>query len=482
MSREVYREPLVSRYTSQAMQKLFSERTKFTTWRRCWIALAEAQHELGLESIVTWKAIEEMKAHADDINFEVAEKKERELRHDVMAHVHAFGEQCKSAAGVIHLGATSQFVGCNTDLILHREALELVRGDLLRGISNLAGFVEKFKGLPILGATHFQPAQPTTMGKRYSVALQDLILDLSALEWVMGEVHARGAKGTTGTQASYMKLFGDDHDKVEALDRLVAKKLGFDSAFPVTGQTYSRKLDTKITEVLAGIGATAHWIGTNIRLQSGLKELDEPFGKKQVGSSAMAYKRNPMRSERMCGLSRKLMGLTQDFHATHATQWMERTLDDSAIRRMDIPQAYLLTDAILGLLIDITSGLIPNEAPIRRRLTEELPFMATEEILMAAVEAGGNRQDVHEIIREHSQEAAKKVKLEGKNNDLLTRLAGDDRLPLDLKSLEQLAADPARFIGRAEQQVEAFLSETVRPLLEKHKEHISGEGASRVKV
>ena len=386
MSREIYREPLVSRYTSRAMQELFSEKTKFSTWRRCWLALAEAEHELGLHHLISDAAIAEMKRHLGDINFEVAEAKERELRHDVMAHVHAFGEQCPAAAGIIHLGATSQFVGCNTDLIIHRQAMALVKTDLIRTIDKLAQFVERTRATPILGATHYQPAQPTTVGKRFSLALQDLLMDLSAVEWVEGQIKARGAKGTTGTQASFLSLFNGDHEKVVKLDRLVSEKLGFDTSFPVTGQTYPRKLDTKIAETLAGIGATAHWIGTNIRLMSGAKEIDEPFKKKQVGSSAMAYKRNPMRSERMCGLARKLIGLTADFHATHVNQWLERTLDDSAIRRMDIPQAYLLTDAILGLLVDISRGLVVNEAPIRRRLKEELPFMATEEILMAAVD------------------------------------------------------------------------------------------------
>ncbi len=482
MSRDVYRDPLVSRYTSRAMQEIFSEQTKFVTWRRCWIALAEAQAELGLGHIVTPEAIEEMKSHKDDINFDVADALERKLRHDVMAHVHAFGEQCPKASGIIHLGATSQYVGCNTDLILHREALKLVHTDLVRAIDKLALFVEQYKGLPTLGATHFQPAQPTTVGKRFSLGLQDLLLDLDALEWVMGQIKARGAKGTTGTQASFLQLFAGDNHKVVELDKLVSKKLGFDEAYPITGQTYPRKLDTKIAETLAGIGASAHWIGVNIRLLSGFKEIDEPFGKKQVGSSAMAYKRNPMRSERMCGLSRKLVGLVADFQATHMGQWLERTLDDSAIRRMDIPQAYLLTDAILGLVIDISDGLTPNKAPILKRLEAELPFMATEEILMAAVEAGASRQDVHEVIREHSLEAARGVKVEGRPNDLLDRLAQDDRLPLGRDDLRSLAEDPSRFIGRAEAQVDDYLKAVVRPRLANYKDMLSQQAPSRVKV
>ncbi len=482
MSRDVYREPLVSRYTSRAMQELFSEKTKFQTWRRCWVALAEAQAELGLDKIVTAEAIAEMKAYVDDIDFDLAEKKERELRHDVMAHVHTFGAQCPKAAGIIHLGATSQFVGCNTDLILHLRALDLVRVDLVQAIARLADFIDKYKALPCLGATHFQPAQPVTVGKRFSMGVQDLLLDLDALEWVQNQLMARGAKGTTGTQASYLKLFGGDHEKVGKLDELVAKKLGFDASFPVTGQTYPRKLDTKIVETLAGIGASAHWIGVNIRLLSGAKELDEPFGSKQVGSSAMAYKRNPMRSERMCALSRKLMGLVTNFHVTHSTQWLERTLDDSSIRRMDIPQAYLLADAVLGLLVDIGGGLTPNEAPIRKRLLEELPFMATEEILMAAVESGASRQDMHEVIREHSLEAAKGVKLEGRANDLLERLAADDRMPLCREELDGLAADPDRFVGRAPEQVEAYLKDVVRPRLATYGDFTKQSLESRVKV
>lgn len=482
MNRDVYKEPLVSRYTSRAMQEVFSEQTKFSTWRRCWIALAEAEAELGLDHLISEQALEEMRAYRDNINFEEAEAREREVRHDVMAHVHAYGIQCPNAAGIIHLGATSQFVGCNTDLILHKKALGLVKKDLIRAIHEIAGFVDRTKDVPTLGATHFQPAQPTTVGKRFALGLQDLLMDLDAVEWVEGQIKARGAKGTTGTQASFLALFDGDHEKVRRLDRLVSEKLGFDTAFQVTGQTYTRKLDTKIAETLAGIGATCHWIGTNIRLMSGLKEIDEPSGKKQIGSSAMAYKRNPMRSERMCGLSRKLIGLISDFHATHVNQWLERTLDDSAIRRMDIPQAYLLTDAVLGLIADIGGGLVVNEAPIRRRLQEELPFMATEEILMAAVEKGASRQVIHEVIREHSVEAAKQVKLMGQSNDLLDRLATDERLPLNREELQQIAADPARFIGRADEQVTEFLESSVYPRLKPWEAKLEKAVDSRVKV
>jgi len=482
MNRNIYREPLVSRYTSGQMQELFGENNKFRTWRKCWIALAESQRELGLDSIVTKEAITQMKAAADDINYETAEAKERELRHDVMAHVHAFGEQAPAAAGIIHLGATSQFVVCNTDLILHKDALELIHADLVRAINQLASTVDRLKDHPILGATHFQVAQPTTVGKRLSIGVQDLLMDLDAIEWVMGIIKARGVKGTTGTQASFLKLFDGDHEKVEQLDKMVAAKLGFEHTFSVTGQTYPRKLDTKIAEALAGIGASAHWLGVNIRLMSGLKELDEPFGKKQVGSSAMAYKRNPMRSERMCSLSRKLMNLPVDFHATHSNQWLERTLDDSAIRRMDIPQSYLLADAVLGLLQDISGGLIANSAAIKNRLAADLPFLATEEILMAAVERGADRQKIHEVIREHSIEVANRVKNEGQANNLLELLAADNRIPLDTLDLATLAKDPSRFIGRAPAQVKDFLADIVHPRLKQYKNILSKTISGRIKV
>jgi adenylosuccinate lyase len=482
MSRDVYTDPLVGRYTSRAMQELFSERTRFSLWRRCWIALAEAQRELGLGDVVSAEAVAEMRAHADDINFEEAEAIERETRHDVMAHIRAYGLQCPRAAGIIHLGATSQYVVCNSDLVIHRRALAMVRADLVRAVDRLAALAERHKGLAALGATHFQPAQPVTVGKRLALTIQDLLLDLDALEWVQPRVRALGAKGTTGTQASFMALFRGDHAKVEALDRMVAQKLGLDGTFEVTGQTYPRKLDTKIAEVLAGIGASAHGFGVNVRLLAGLKELDEPFGRKQVGSSAMAYKRNPMRSERMCSLSRKLMNLPADFHATHANQWLERTLDDSAIRRMDIPQAYLLADAVLGLLADIACGLEAHPAAIRRRLDEELPFLATEEILMAAVERGASRQDAHEAIREHAIEVARAMKEEGASNDLLARLAADDRLPLSADDLRAIAGDPARFTGRAEAQVDSYLAAVVRPRLAAYREILAEKPESRVRV
>lgn len=470
MNRDIYQEPLVSRYTSPAMQALFSERTKFETWRRCWIALAEAQHELGLTDLVTRPMIEELQAHATDINFEVASQKEKEIRHDVMAHVFAYGQQCPTAEPIIHLGATSQYVGCHTDLLLQKQALALVKKSLVNVIHNLARFCREHKGLATLGYTHYQPAQPTTVGKRHTLYIQDLLMDLDYIEMVEGQIKARGAKGTVGTQATFLELFKGDHQKVRQLDELVAKKLGFDQVFAVTGQTYTRKLDTKIAETLAGIGASAHKFAVDLRLLSNLKVQEEPFEKNQVGSSAMAYKRNPMRSERMTGLSRKLMGLPADFYATYANQWFERTLDDSAIRRMDIPQAFLLTDAILKLFMNITSGMVVYPKQIERLLRQELPFMATEKILMAAVEKGKSRQEMHEVVKVHSVAAGKVVKEEGGDNDLLTRLADDDRIPFSRAELDALVGNSNEFTGRASEQTDEFLDEVVLPRLARYQE------------
>ncbi|MEW6593945.1 MAG: adenylosuccinate lyase [Thermodesulfobacteriota bacterium] len=470
MNRDIYQEPLVSRYTSPAMQALFSERTKFETWRRCWIALAEAQHELGLSDIVTRPMIEELKAHATDINFEVASQKEKEIRHDVMAHVFAYGQQCPTAEPIIHLGATSQYVGCHTDLLIQKQALALVKKGLVNVIHNLARFCREHKNLATLGYTHYQPAQPTTVGKRHTLYIQDLLMDLDYIEMVEGQIKARGAKGTVGTQATFLELFKGDHQKVRQLDGLVAKKLGFDQVFAVTGQTYTRKLDTKIAETLAGIGASAHKFAVDLRLLSNLKVQEEPFEKNQVGSSAMAYKRNPMRSERMTGLARKLMGLPADFYATYANQWFERTLDDSAIRRMDIPQAFLLADAILKLFVNITSGMVVYPKQIERLLRQELPFMATEKILMAAVEKGKSRQEMHEVVKVHSVAAGKVVKEEGGDNDLLERLANDDRIPFSRDELDALVGNPNEFTGRAAEQIDEFLGEVVLPRLGRYQE------------
>lgn len=465
MRREIYQEPLVSRYTSRAMQELFSDKTRFTTWRRCWLALAEAQYELGLDEIITPVMLDEMRRHLDDIDYDLAAEKEKEIRHDVMAHVFEFGQKCPTAAGIIHLGATSQFVVCNTDLIIQKQALTLIRSALLQVIENLANFAERYKDLPTLGYTHYQPAQPTTVGKRNTLYLQDLLLDLDYLDTFLGQIKARGAKGTVGTQATFLELFHGDHQKVRQLDQLVAEKLGFAKTFSVTGQTYTRKLDMKLVETLAGIAATAHKFAVDLRLLSNLKMQEEPFEKNQTGSSAMAYKRNPMRSERMTGLARKLLGLPQNFAGTYANQWFERTLDDSAIRRMDIPQAFLLGDAILKLFVNITSNMVVFPEQIRRHLLAELPFMATEKILMEAVAKGKSRQEMHEVIREHSFAAGRVVKEEGLDNDLLHRLGEDQRIPFTLAELQAMVNDYQQFTGRARQQTEEYLAEVVFPLL-----------------
>ena len=465
MSREIYQEPLVSRYTSRKMQELFSEKNRFTTWRRCWIALAEAQFELGLTDVISQEMIDEMKANQFNIDYDLAAAKEKEIRHDVMAHVFEFGKKCPKAEGIIHLGATSQFVVCNTDLIIQKDAFSLIRSSLLHVIKNLAAFCEKYKDLPTLGFTHYQPAQPTTVGKRNTLYIQDLIMDLSFIDFFLGQIKARGAKGTVGTQATFIELFKGDNDTVRKMDELVSKKLGFSQAFAVTGQTYTRKLDMKMAETLSGIGASAHKFAVDLRLLSNLKVQEEPFEKNQTGSSAMAYKRNPMRCERMTGLARKLMGLPQDFAATYSNQWFERTLDDSAIRRMDIPQAFLLTDAILKLYINITSDMVVYPMQIDKLLKAELPFMSTEKILMEAVKKGKSRQEMHEVIKDHSIISGKMIKEYGRENDLLERLAQDDRIPFTLDELNHLICNYKQFTGRATAQTAEYLEEVVYPLL-----------------
>jgi adenylosuccinate lyase len=409
-----------------------------------------------------------MRSNVENIDFDIAAQKEQEIRHDVMAHVYEFGLKCPKAAGIIHLGATSQFVVCNTDLIVQRSAMQFIRSSVLQVINNLSEFCLKHKDLPTLGFTHYQPAQPTTVGKRNTLYLQDLIMDLEYIDTYLAHIKARGAKGTVGTQATFLELFKGDHKKVRQLDALVAKKLGFAETFAVTGQTYTRKLDMKLAETLAGIGATSHKFAVDLRLLSNLKVQEEPFEKNQTGSSAMAYKRNPMRSERLTGLARKLMTLPQNFASTYSNQWFERTLDDSAIRRMDIPQCFLLTDAILKLFINITSDMVVFPAQIKKHLIAELPFMATEKILMEAVEKGESRQEMHELIKEHSLAAGKVVKEQGKENDLLNRLAEDDRIPFSLQELESMVSNYSQFIGRAKEQTEEFLDEIVSPLLEKN--------------
>ncbi|MDA3971603.1 MAG: adenylosuccinate lyase [Desulfobulbaceae bacterium] len=468
MKRNVYQEPLVSRYTSPEMQWIFSEENKFQKWRECWIALAESQYELGLTDIVTKEMVDELKAHKNDIDFDVAAAKEKEIRHDVMAHVYAYGLKCPTAEPIIHLGATSQFVGCNADLMMQREALALVKKGLIHVIANLSVFCKKHKALATLGYTHYQPAQPTTVGKRNTLYLQDLIMDLEYIEELETQVKARGAKGTVGTQATFLELFKGDHDKVRELDQLVSAKLGFTDVFGVTGQTYTRKLDMKTAETLAGVGSTAHKFAVDMRLLSNLKVQEEPFAKGQVGSSAMAYKRNPMRSERMTGLSRKLMGLPADFGGTYANQWFERTLDDSAIRRMDIPQAFLLTDAILKLFMNITSDMVVYPAQIQRHLQQELPFMSTEKILMKCVEKGESRNVMHEIVKVHSVAAGLEVKNNGSPNDLLVRLGNDARIPFSQDELEAMVGDGSEFTGRAPEQTLEYLAEEVQPVLDRY--------------
>lgn len=481
MNRDIYQEPLVSRYTSREMQVLFSEKTKFTTWRKCWLALAEAQYELGLTDIIKKEMLGEMRLNIDNIDYDVAAAKEKEIRHDVMAHVFEFGTKCPNAEGVIHLGATSQFVVCNTDLIVQKKALVLIRRALLKVISNLAKFCLEHKDLPTLGFTHYQPAQPTTVGKRNTLYIQDLVMDLEYIDNFLEQVKARGAKGTVGTQATFLELFHGDNEKVRQLDNLVSEKLGFDKTFAVTGQTYPRKLDMKLAETLAGIGASAHKFGVDLRLLSNLKVQEEPFAKQQTGSSAMAYKRNPMRSERMTGLSRKLMGLPADFAATFSNQWFERTLDDSAIRRMDIPQAFLLTDAILKLYINITNKMVVFPKQIERHLRMELPFMSTEKILMEAVEKGKSRQEMHEVIKEHSLAAGKVVKEQGLDNDLLERLGQDDRVPFSLDEIVGLVGDYSQFTGRASAQTDEYIREVVVPLLASREDQM-GEVDSSLSV
>jgi adenylosuccinate lyase len=455
----VYDNPLITRYASREMAALWGPQRKFSTWRRLWVALAEAEAELGLP--ITKEQVAELKSKVDTIDFAKADEYERKLRHDVMAHVHAYGDDCPSARGIIHLGATSCYVTDNTDLILIRESLQMVRSRLAAVIDALAEFAGKHRALACLGWTHLQPAQPTTVGKRACLWIYDLVEDLAEVEHRLDRLQARGAKGTTGTQASFLELFGGDQGKVRRLDQIVAAKMGFAASYPVTGQTYSRKVDLQVLDTLAGIAASAHKAATDLRLLQSRKEIEEPFEADQIGSSAMAYKRNPMRAERICGLARFVSSLQTSAAATAATQWMERTLDDSANRRLVIPQAFLAVDALLILYHNVASGLVVYPQVIARHLAEELPFMATEAILMAAVSAGGDRQDLHERIRRHSQAAAAEVKQKGAGNDLLARLQGDAAFAgVDLGEM----LDPARFVGRAPEQVDEFLKEVVGPI------------------
>jgi adenylosuccinate lyase len=472
MGHDVYENPLITRYASPAMAGLFGMETRIRTWRRLWVMLAEAERELGLD--ISEAQIRELRRYVETINWPVAEAKEREVRHDVMAHVHAFGAQAKRAAGIIHLGATSCFVTDNADLIILREALRLTATKTAAVIRALGDLARQHRTLPMLGFTHFQPAQPTTLGKRITLWLQDFLLDLEELETRLERLPARGVKGTTGTQASFLSLFDGDHRKVEKLDRLVVRKMGFRTAVPVAGQTYTRKLDSQILAALGGVAESAHKFATDLRLLAHRKEVEEPFGKRQIGSSAMAYKRNPMRSERICALARFLLSLVANGPQTHATQWLERTLDDSANRRLSLPQAFLAADAVLELCANVAGGLVVYPRVIERNLRAELPFMATENILMAAVRAGGDRQELHERIRVHSQAAARQVKEQGAENDLLERLRADPAFAAVADELETLL-DPAAFVGRAPEQVRRFLKEEVSPVRRRYRARDAGD-------
>lgn len=461
--KEQYENPLNSRYSSSTMKSLFSPDRKFRTWRKLWIALAEAEKELGLP--ISEEQIEEMKSFADKINYDDAQEAEKLLRHDVMAHVHAYGKQCPTAKGIIHLGATSCYVGDNTDLILMRDALRVISGRLIAVISNLAEFAIKYKDMPTLGFTHFQPAQPVTVGKRASLWIADLVSDLEDLEYVEKSLAFLGSRGTTGTQASFLSLFNNDEKKVRALDEMIAVKMGFDKVYPVSGQTYSRKVDSRVLNVLSGIAQSAHKFSNDLRLLQHLREIEEPFASTQIGSSAMAYKRNPMRSERIASLARWIITNALNPAITASGQWFERTLDDSANKRLAVPEAFLATDAVLLLYSNISSGLVVYPQVISKRLQTELPFMATENILMAAVKTGGDRQELHERIRRLSQETADKIKNEGGENDLLQKIAADPIFGLDESELKQLL-DPKLYIGLAPRQVEDFIASVVQPLLE----------------
>ena len=467
MSTDRYVSPLSERYASKEMQYIFSPDMKFRTWRRLWIALAETEKELGLN--ITQEQIDELKAHKDDINYDVAKERERQVRHDVMSHVYAFGVQCPKAKGIIHLGATSCYVGDNTDIIVMTEALKLVRKKLVNVIAELSKFAAQYKDQPTLAFTHFQPAQPTTVGKRATLWTQEFLMDLEDLEYVLSTMKLLGSKGTTGTQASFLELFDGDQETIDKIDPMIAEKMGFRSCYPVSGQTYSRKVDTRVLNILAGIAASAHKMSNDIRLLQHLKEVEEPFEKSQIGSSAMAYKRNPMRSERIASLSRYVMIDALNPAITSATQWFERTLDDSANKRLSVPEGFLAIDGILDLCLNVVDGLVVYPKVIEKRLMSELPFMATENIMMDAVKAGGDRQELHERIRELSMEAGKNVKVEGKDNNLLELIAADPAFNLTLEDLQK-SMDPSRYTGRAKEQTEAFIANVVQPVLDAHKD------------
>ena len=467
MSTDRYTSPLSERYASKEMQYIFSQDMKFRTWRRLWIALAETEKELGLN--ITQEQIDELKAHVDDINYDVAKAREKEVRHDVMSHVYAYGVQCPKAKGIIHLGATSCYVGDNTDIIVMTEALKLVQKKLVNVIAELSKFADKYKDQPTLAFTHFQPAQPTTVGKRATRWTQEFMMDLEDLEYVLGTIKLLGSKGTTGTQASFLELFEGDQETIDKIDPMIAAKMGFKECYPVSGQTYSRKVDTRVVNVLAGIAASAHKMSNDIRLLQHLKEVEEPFEKSQIGSSAMAYKRNPMRSERIASLSRYVMVDALNPAITSATQWFERTLDDSANKRLSVPEGFLAIDGILDLCLNVVDGLVVYPKVIEKHMMAELPFMATENIMMDAVKAGGDRQELHERIRELSMEAGRNVKVEGKDNNLLELIAADPAFNLTLEELQK-TMDPKKYVGRAKEQTESFIAKVVNPVLDSHKE------------
>ena len=465
MSTDRYDSPLSGRYASKEMQYIFSQDKKFTTWRRLWIALAEAERELGLN--ITEEQIAELKEHVNDINYDVAVAREKEVRHDVMSHVYAYGVQCPKAKGIIHLGATSCYVGDNTDIIIMTEGLKLVKKKLLNVMSKLADFAEKYKALPTLAFTHFQPAQPTTVGKRAALWLMELKLDYDDICYMIDSMKLLGSKGTTGTQASFLELFDGDHEKIKKIDKLIAEKMGFTDCFPVSGQTYSRKVDSRVLNVLAGIASSAHKFSNDIRLLQHLKEVEEPFEKSQIGSSAMAYKRNPMRSERIASLSRYVMSDLMNPYITAATQWFDRTLDDSANKRLSVPEAFLAIDGILDLYMNVADGLVVYEKVIEKHIMAELPFMATENIMMDAVKRGGDRQELHEKIRTLSMEAGRNVKERGLDNNLLELIVAEPSFGITLAELKK-QMEPSKYTGRSKEQVEDFLNDVIRPILDEN--------------
>ena len=477
MSTDRYDSPLSGRYASKEMQYIFSQDKKFITWRRLWIALAEAERELGLN--ITEEQIAELKEHVNDINYDVAVAREKEVRHDVMSHVYAYGVQCPTAKGIIHLGATSCYVGDNTDIIIMTEGLKLVKKKLLNVMSKLADFAEKYKALPTLAFTHFQPAQPTTVGKRAALWLMELKLDYDDVCYMIDNMKLLGSKGTTGTQASFLELFDGDHEKIKKIDRLIAEKMGFADCFPVSGQTYSRKVDSRVLNVLAGIASSAHKFSNDIRLLQHLKEVEEPFEKSQIGSSAMAYKRNPMRSERIASLSRYVMSDLMNPYITAATQWFERTLDDSANKRLSVPEAFLAIDGILDLYMNVADGLVVYEKVIEKHIMAELPFMATENIMMDAVKRGGDRQELHEKIRTLSMEAGRNVKERGLDNNLLELIAAEPSFGITLEELKK-QMEPSKYTGRSKEQVEDFLKEVIRPILDENKTELGLEAEINV--